>query len=179
MTKSVKMKKDRNRAGLYLIGFGGLMLVMVIIMIIPTVVEFWQKPLGPGLGFEETPTVLAEAVKPTTEAPPPAETIPPDEITAPLDTPTPIAMPTFTEHPYCGDDASMLVLAIGIDYRKGTYTYGLADVIRLVNIDFETKPCKPPFIRQNRYLSAMKKSFLQFVIGTLFNSLLNQYVFFN
>ena len=138
MAKSTKVNRNRARTGLWLIGFGGIMLVMLLIMIIPSIIDFWQTPLGPGLGFESTTTALAEVIEQVDEVQPPTETAGPETGEIIVDTPTPIAMPTFTEHPYCGDDLSMLILAIGIDYRKGTYTYGLADVIRLVQVDFET-----------------------------------------
>lgn len=41
--------------------------------------------------------------------------------------------------PVCGDVAEMTILVVGTDYRKGGYVYGLADAIRLVQIDF-TQP---------------------------------------
>jgi LCP family protein required for cell wall assembly len=38
--------------------------------------------------------------------------------------------------PVCGKDLEWVVLLVGIDYRGEGYLYGLADVIRLVRIDF-------------------------------------------
>lgn len=38
--------------------------------------------------------------------------------------------------PICGDDLDWIVLLVGIDYRGEGYEYGLADIIRLVQIDF-------------------------------------------
>ena len=53
------------------------------------------------------------------------------------------AVPVFVRHtkvplakPVCGDDLVWTVLLVGIDYRGEGYTYGLADIIRLVQIDF-------------------------------------------
>ncbi len=40
------------------------------------------------------------------------------------------------EDPVCGDQEQMLILAAGIDYRGSDYLYGLADVIRLIHVDF-------------------------------------------
>lgn len=40
--------------------------------------------------------------------------------------------------PLCGDVSEMTILVIGTDYRGGGYLYGLADVIRLVHVDFTT-----------------------------------------
>lgn len=52
-------------------------------------------------------------------------------------------MPVFVEptaeagkKPVCGDEAAWTVLLIGIDYSDPQYTYGLADVIRVVRVDF-------------------------------------------
>jgi len=38
--------------------------------------------------------------------------------------------------PVCGDDLEWVVLLVGIDYRGEGYKYGLADIIRLVHVDF-------------------------------------------
>lgn len=48
------------------------------------------------------------------------------------------AEPTATEGPppICGDVAEMTLLVVGTDFRGGNYLYGLADVIRIVHIDF-------------------------------------------
>lgn len=46
---------------------------------------------------------------------------------------------TPSSPPVCGTDNEWIVLAVGIDYRGQDYLYGLADVIRVVRIDF-TKP---------------------------------------
>ncbi|MFN8411394.1 MAG: LCP family protein [Anaerolineales bacterium] len=46
---------------------------------------------------------------------------------------------TNTPAPICGGTGVMNVLAIGADSRSDTYQYGLADVIRLVRIDFNSQ----------------------------------------
>jgi len=38
--------------------------------------------------------------------------------------------------PVCGKDTEWIVLMVGIDYRGDDYLYGLADVIRVIRIDF-------------------------------------------
>lgn len=38
--------------------------------------------------------------------------------------------------PVCGDEAAWNVLLVGIDYSDPEYTYGLADVIRVLRVDF-------------------------------------------
>lgn len=118
-----------------MIAFGAIMLVFLLVVMLPRMIEFWQTPLGPSLGFEPTPTSLptrqveeAIATEDSSSQPEAAQ----------ISTPTPISIPTWTPDAMCGTDPEMLVLAIGIDYRKGTYTYGLADVIRLVKVDFVT-----------------------------------------
>jgi len=44
--------------------------------------------------------------------------------------------PDPTTKPVCGKDAEWILLMVGIDYRGGDYLYGLADVIRVIRIDF-------------------------------------------
>jgi len=52
-------------------------------------------------------------------------------------------LPVFVEptleagkEPVCGDEAAWNVLLVGIDYSDPQYTYGLADVIRVLRMDF-------------------------------------------
>ncbi len=74
-----------------------------------------SQPLGPGL---ELPTHTPQpSGTQALEAPPvmPAEDV---------------------GQPVCGGPESMLVLAVGADNRDDTYLYGLADVIRVVRLDF-------------------------------------------
>jgi len=51
-------------------------------------------------------------------------------------TETPQATVTSTPQPLCGGPAVMNILAIGSDSRGDHYLYGLADVMRLVRVDF-------------------------------------------
>ncbi len=44
-----------------------------------------------------------------------------------------------TAEPVCGDDNELMILMVAIDFQGSNYLYGLADVIRLVHIDF-TEP---------------------------------------
>ncbi len=43
---------------------------------------------------------------------------------------------SVNEEPICGDQDELLILLAGIDYRDEDYLYGLADVIRLIHVDF-------------------------------------------
>ena len=52
-------------------------------------------------------------------------------------------LPVFVEpaleagkKPVCGEETAWNVLLVGIDYSDPQYTYGLADVIRVVRVDF-------------------------------------------
>lgn len=125
-----------HRPGIWLIAFGSLMICVLAAILIGPIIQLWRAPLGPGLGFEGTASVPA-VLQPETPPDQPVLTDPPPNIAfepAPSVTPA----PTHTPDIYCGQTPSMLVLAIGIDYRPGTYTYGLADVTRLVKVDFVT-----------------------------------------
>ena len=55
---------------------------------------------------------------------------------APLQTPAKAQV--NLARPVCGNVPVLTVLAVGIDYEPGGYVYGLADVIRIVRIDFTT-----------------------------------------
>lgn len=89
-------------------------------------VGFAQKPLGPSL-----PT---QAMPPTWTALPNPSSAPESKATL---APT-LSLPSVTAGPRCGGPALMNVLVIGADTRGDNYTYGLADAIRLVRVDFST-----------------------------------------
>lgn len=93
----------------------------------------WQQPLGPALQIVNvTPFGL-----PPTWTPNPNMTSTPlshPVIDPALQTVTPAAYPPGTAG-YCNLPAVTTLLAIGSDTRSETYTYGLADVIRLIRID--------------------------------------------
>jgi LCP family protein required for cell wall assembly len=93
----------------------------------------WRQPLGPAL---QIPTVTAFQL-PATWTPDPTmiaklqstSTVVPVSRASPLPTITPnIGL--------CGAPPVMNILAIGADTRGDNYTYGLADAIRLVRVDF-------------------------------------------
>jgi LCP family protein required for cell wall assembly len=93
----------------------------------------WQQPLGPALRI---PTVTPFELQSTW-------TPDPESLAAARATST--AVPGFQASPIptitanvglCGAPAVMNILAIGTDARGNNYTYGLADVIRLIRVDF-------------------------------------------
>ena len=88
--------------------------------------RFYRQPLGPAL---ELPT--ATQMRPTRINLPVEE-----EAVLNTFTETPAATATSTPQPLCGGPSSMNILAIGSDSRGNHYLYGLADVIRLVRVDF-------------------------------------------
>ncbi len=88
--------------------------------------RLYRKPLGEPL---ELPTA--------TKARPTLTSFPVEEEAAPnLPTATLQATATSTPKPVCGGPPVMNILAVGSDSRGSNYLYGLADVIRLVRVDF-------------------------------------------
>lgn len=132
----------KNRIGLWLIGAGLILLVgFGFALAVPSVNQFWQKPLGPELGFEGTLPVAA-AYTPTVEPTPALFTTQSGTILKASNTPniptmTAVTIPTYTPEVYCGETEEMIILVAGIDTRSDTYNYGRADVIRLVRVDFK------------------------------------------
>jgi LCP family protein required for cell wall assembly len=109
---------------------GAVVLVAVVASIVayPKIIQKWEQPLGPqlGLGTEEPASIPTQTGEPSNpEAGSDQGT---NTETPPTSTPTP--------EPLCGGPAEMTILAVGIDYRNDNYLYGLADVIRIVHVDF-------------------------------------------
>jgi len=88
--------------------------------------RFYRQPLGPAL---ELPT--ATQMHPTLTSLPVEE----DALVS-VSLETQQATATSTPQPLCGGPSTMNILAIGSDARGDHYLYGLADVIRLVRVDF-------------------------------------------
>jgi LCP family protein required for cell wall assembly len=87
-------------------------------------VRLYRQPLGPALQL------------PTSTQPSPTLTTFPIQVAA-NSTATDIpATSTSTPPPLCGGPSVMNILAVGSDARGNHYLYGLADVIRLVRVDF-------------------------------------------
>lgn len=136
----------KSRTGFWMVVLGSLLLVIVaVFFILPRLQEFWQAPLGPELGFDEQPVytqVIPSATFTLTNPPLPTTgetSIPPTLTLTPTSDLTPIAFPTYTPSRICSEQTEMLFLAIGLDNRvEGFSTYGRADVIKIVKIDFLT-----------------------------------------
>jgi LCP family protein required for cell wall assembly len=93
--------------------------------------ELWSAPLGPAIQLPSQ-----------TVTPPGTVTHAPGLTLLPSATPkhfVDVPTPTLTQHgAYCGGPEATIILAIGSDTRAQNYLYGLADVIRLVRVDFVT-----------------------------------------
>src|SRR5512141_2246388 len=101
--------------------------LLVLVMSGVWLLKLYRQPLGPAL---ELPT--------STQLNPTLTTFPIEEIavdgTATEIQPT--TTQTSTPQPLCGGPAVMNILAIGSDSRGQHYLYGLADIMRLVRVDF-------------------------------------------
>ena len=93
----------------------------------------WQQPLGPVLqALTVTPYQMPATWTPDPDALSTLQSVP---TKVPLLQASPL--PTITPNlGLCGAPPVMNILAIGADTRGDNYTYGLADVIRLVRVDF-------------------------------------------
>ena len=94
----------------------------------------WQKPLGPSLELP-TSTYAPLATLPPTWTPFAEQNPPPAYPATGTPVPTATAPPTPASA-LCGGPDSMIILAIGSSQHVDSYLYGLADVIRLVRVDF-------------------------------------------
>jgi len=86
----------------------------------------FSKPLGPSLSED----LAGQPTFNFNQPPTPNQTSIPLLTQQPLQTQGP---------PLCGNNPVLTILVSGIDYRGDNYLYGLADVIRIVRIDF-TRP---------------------------------------
>ena len=88
-------------------------------------VKVYRQPLGPALAL---PT--------STQAMPTLTTFPLEQAAQQISATEVDSTSTPVPKPLCGGPAVMNILAIGSDARGNHYLYGLADVIRLVRVDF-------------------------------------------
>lgn len=107
----------------------------------------WNQPLGEALALP-TITPSTSALEQIDDSPfdptktafaPIKETPVTEETPEPTEAPTNTPAPTDTPEPLCGGPPSMTVLALGVDSGgDNDYLYGLADVIKIVRVDFVT-----------------------------------------
>jgi len=94
----------------------------------------WQEPLGPALQISTvTPFQL-----PSTWTPDPAVTVPVPATPRPVSTLSVLSASTsiLPSAGMCGAPPIMNILVVGSDARGEGYNYGLADMIRIVRVDF-------------------------------------------
>lgn len=128
------MKSSRK---LILIFIGVIVVALAItgLVIYPRLSQQWSAPLGPSLALPtRTPALVQQAetqavVADVTQA---GDRVANNPTGMP---PAPAQKPTATAAPLCGGPPVMVVLAIGADSGID-YNYGLADVIRIVRVDF-------------------------------------------
>src|SRR5215216_2054989 len=102
----------------------GIILFILLISVIQ-LFKLYRQPLGPALEL------------PTATQPNPTLTTFPIEDVIVNSTATEIQPTnTATPQPLCGGPSVMNILAVGSDARGNHYLYGLADIIRLVRVDF-------------------------------------------
>ena len=106
----------------------------------------WNQPLSDELELPTfAPTLTIETsdslpvnggeAQPRTSNPEDASNVTDSEIS---DTPVPQLLDEPTPKPLCGGPAVMTILGMGIDTNDDQYLYGLADVIRIIRVDFVT-----------------------------------------
>ncbi len=117
-----KKKPNRVKGWIALIIFLGIANILVALYFgwfLPII----RKPLAATLSLPQVSIATNTIVIPT-ETPTLEPTV------------TPEPSPTPTKLPVCGDEAIWNVLLVGVDTQGQNYLYGLADVIRIAQIDF-------------------------------------------
>ncbi len=113
--------------------------VLLALLIIAGVVltSQWNKPLGQTVVLAtRTPTSAPTEATPAQTQEAPTAGTQPTQTEEPTNAPT--LTPTFTAEPQpvCGSDRLKYYLVAGIGDRDNQYMYGLADVVRIVRVDF-------------------------------------------
>lgn len=127
--------KPNHKLALMISGVVLAALAITGVVLYPRARQQWSAPLGPSLGLP-TRTATNPPAAPTSIKTSSSVEVDSSRKTEVSDKP-PTAAPTATKTPapLCGGPPVMLILAIGAD--SGTdYNYGLADVIRIVRVDF-------------------------------------------
>ena len=101
---------------------------------IPTLTAAPSTPIAQEERPETATVTTPDRVQTEATPSPPAETEPPLPTPSPTDTTTPTPEPTATPE----GPKPMYILAAGVDSTSEGYRSGLADVIRIIRIDFET-----------------------------------------
>src|SRR5690349_3724498 len=127
------MRKFMNKTQKSILAFLSLLACMIGALAIWLWGGKWQQPLGPAL---QIPTVRPFEL-PATWTPDPKATAALQATSTRMPVSGAASLPTITPNVgLCGAPPVMNILTIGTDARGDNYTYGLADVIRLVRVDF-------------------------------------------
>jgi len=120
----------------------GIALIALVVLVGIPLYQKWNQPLGESL---QLPTLTPAEVSSTipeitaTDFQPLSEETSAVESSEPTEQPTDTPIPTATVEPLCGGPPTMTVLALGVDSGgDNDYLYGLADVIKVVRVDFVT-----------------------------------------
>src|SRR5690349_8996569 len=115
-----------------ILGFLSLLVCLVSALAIWLWGGKWQQPLGPALQI----LTVTPFEMPATWTPDPKAAAVLQTTSTRLSIAAASPLPTITPNVgFCGAPPVMNILTIGTDARGDNYTYGLADVIRLVRID--------------------------------------------
>jgi LCP family protein required for cell wall assembly len=128
-------KKNQKRLKLLLVIEIGIGLILALVAV--ALFQNWQQLQSILPERAVLPTGPDESAR--LDTPGLATTLPTLEITGnktPGATHTPYVTPIKEPVTVCGGPPSMMILALGIDNLENNYFYGLADVIRVVRVDF-------------------------------------------
>jgi LCP family protein required for cell wall assembly len=134
---------NKNKRMIVLLSLGVIAAVaLATLSYLPRARQKWVAPLGPQLSLPTyTPTAKSEAqaipVERIEVIPTPTQALENVSASHPAATDTAEPSPAPTSKPLCGGPEQMIILAVGAD-SDSEYLYGLADVIRIVRVDFVT-----------------------------------------
>jgi LCP family protein required for cell wall assembly len=117
----------------FVLSFLSVIAIGLLVLVVWLYSGVWQAPLGPSLQLATaTPMQMPATWTPDPNA---AVSLPPTSQSASV-VPSSISPADIAGTGRCGAPTVMTILAIGTDARSNNYNYGLADVIRLVRVDF-------------------------------------------
>lgn len=110
--------------------------ITAVVFFLRLILPAWHEPLAPKMELPSTATAIDPTNTITEQYHEQTTEITSLNTEQAATTSTNTLTPTPT--PYCGGPQTMTVLALGIDTRADNYLYGLADVIKIVRVDFVT-----------------------------------------
>ena len=134
------MPTSKRKLILSILGILVVSLVIAGLVFYPKAKQQWTTPLGPGLELPTRTPILATPTSTDISATSVSQASTPESNNSLIATnlpPTATIIPTATPEPLCGGPTTMLILGVGAD-SGSEYLYGLADVIRIIRVDFVT-----------------------------------------